>query len=95
MLINIGRLLILCVWAFLLSNLFQPFPKPLNIFTHVALLLTVVMHGLQLMLLKVVVIQKTGSIPLSRWQQVRIFIFGVLELLVWQKNHLRGQSKQP
>ncbi len=27
MLINLGRLLMLCVWAFLLLNLFQPFPK--------------------------------------------------------------------
>ncbi|EIW1341851.1 DUF1145 domain-containing protein, partial [Salmonella enterica] len=26
MLINLGRLLMLCVWAFLLLNLFQPFP---------------------------------------------------------------------
>ncbi|WP_411916318.1 DUF1145 domain-containing protein, partial [Acinetobacter baumannii] len=25
----------LCVWAFLLLNLFQPFPKPLNIFVNV------------------------------------------------------------
>ena len=36
MLINLGRLLMLCVWAFLLLNLFQPFPKPLNIFVNVA-----------------------------------------------------------
>ena len=27
MLINLGRLLMLCVWAFLLLNLFQPFPE--------------------------------------------------------------------
>jgi hypothetical protein len=39
MLINFGRLLMLCVWAFLLLNLFQPFPKPLNIFVNVALIL--------------------------------------------------------
>ena len=38
MLINLGRLLMLCVWAFLLLNLFQPFPKPLNIFVNVALI---------------------------------------------------------
>lgn len=40
MLINLGRLLMLCVWAFLLLNLFQPFPKPLNIFVNVALIFT-------------------------------------------------------
>ena len=52
MLINFGRLLMLCVWAFLLLNLFQPFPKPLNIFVNVALIFMTLMHGLQLTLLK-------------------------------------------
>ncbi|STW04082.1 membrane protein [Klebsiella grimontii] len=52
MLINFGRLLMLCVWAFLLLNLFQPFPKPLNIFVNVALIFMILMHGLQLTLLK-------------------------------------------
>ncbi len=32
MLINIGRLLMLCVWGFLILNLVHPFPRPLNIF---------------------------------------------------------------
>ena len=36
MLINIGRLLMLCVWGFLILNIFQPFPRPLNIFVNVA-----------------------------------------------------------
>lgn len=45
MLINLGRLLMLCVWAFLLLNLFQPFPKPLNIFVNVALIFMILMHG--------------------------------------------------
>ena len=30
MLINIGRLLMLCVWGFLILNLVHPFPRPLN-----------------------------------------------------------------
>lgn len=84
MLINIGRLLMLVVWAFFLLNLFQPMPKPLNIFVNVALIFTVLMHSLQLALLKSS--QSRDVLLLSRWQQVRIFIFGVFELLVWQKN---------
>lgn len=52
MLINLGRLLMLGVWAFLLLNLFQPFPRPLNIFVNVALVFMVLMHGMQLALLK-------------------------------------------
>ncbi len=38
MLINIGRLLMLCVWGFLILNLVHPFPRPLNIFVNVALI---------------------------------------------------------
>ena len=52
MLINLGRLLMLCVWAFLLLNLFHPFPRPLNIFVNVALIFMVLMHGMQMALLK-------------------------------------------
>ena len=44
MLINLGRLLMLCVWGFLLSNLFHPFPKPLKYFIDVALFFMVVMR---------------------------------------------------
>ena len=51
MLINIGRLLMLCVWGFLILNLVHPFPRPLNIFVNVALIFTVLMHGMQLALL--------------------------------------------
>ena len=46
MLINIGRLLMLCVWGFLILNLVHPFPRPLNIFVNVALIFTVLMHGM-------------------------------------------------
>lgn len=34
--INIGRLLMLSVWSFLIFSLVHPFPKPLNIFMHIA-----------------------------------------------------------
>lgn len=84
MLINLGRLLMLCVWAFLLLNLFQPFPKPLNIFVNVALIFMILMHGLQLTLLKAT--QPKEAPPLSRFEQIRIFIFGVFELVARQKN---------
>jgi putative membrane protein len=77
MLINLGRLLMLGVWAFLLLNLFQPFPRPLNIFVNVALVFMVLMHGMQM---------TTG-------EKVRIFLFGVFELLVWQKK-IKDQLKK-
>ncbi|HAT8011319.1 DUF1145 family protein [Citrobacter rodentium] len=83
MLINVGRLLMLCVWAFLLWNLVQPFPHPLNIFVNVALIFMALMHGLQLALLKAT-LPKEGP-QMTRGEKVRIFLFGVFELLVWQK----------
>ena len=39
-LINLGRLLMLGVWAFLILNLVHPFPRPMNIFVNVALIFT-------------------------------------------------------
>lgn len=69
MLINLGRLLMLCVWGFLLSNLFHPFPKPLKYFIDVALFFMVVMHGLQLVLLKST---QPKDQPISYWQEAKI-----------------------
>lgn len=83
MLINLGRLLMLCVWGFLILNLVQPFPRPLNIFVNVALIFTVLMHAMQLALLKSTL--PKDSPQLSSAEKVRIFLFGVFELLAWQK----------
>lgn len=88
-LINLGRLLMLCIWAFLVLNLIQPFPRPLNIFVNVALFFMVIMHGLQLGLMKVT--QPKDSPPLSSVAQTKIFLFGVFELLVWQKKLRKGK----
>ena len=44
--INLGRLLMLGVWGFMLANLLHAFPRPLNIFVNVAMVFTVLMHGL-------------------------------------------------
>ncbi|AJI94697.1 DUF1145 family protein [Yersinia ruckeri] len=82
MLINLGRLLMLGVWAFLVLNLIQPFPSPLKYFVNVAMIFMVLMHGLQLILLKST---QPKDQPISGWQQVRIFVFGIFELLAWQK----------
>ncbi|HBO24489.1 MAG TPA: hypothetical protein DD649_16620 [Providencia sp.] len=82
MFINIGRLLMVCVWGFMLFNLIHPFPKPLKYFMDIAMIFMVIMHALQTMFIK-------ASLPknekLSGLVQVRIFFFGVFELLVMQK----------
>ena len=81
MLINIGRLLMLCVWGFLILNLVHPFPRPLNIFVNVALIFTVLMHGMQLALLKST-LPKDGP-QMTTAEKVLVFLFGVFELLGW------------
>ncbi|PWC15397.1 DUF1145 family protein [Brenneria corticis] len=84
--INLGRLLMLGVWGFLIVNLIHPFPRPLNIFMTVAMAFTILMHGFQLLLLKS---SQPKENPSLTWGlQARIFLFGVFELLAWQ-------SKQP
>lgn len=83
MLINLGRLLMLGVWGFLILNLVQPFPCPLNIFVNVALIFMALMHAMQLALLKST-LPKDGP-QMTTGEKIRIFLFGVFELLVWQK----------
>lgn len=46
MLINIGRLLMFCVWGFLIFNLVYFFLRSLNIFVNVALIFIVLMYGM-------------------------------------------------
>ncbi|MCX8959485.1 DUF1145 family protein [Erwinia psidii] len=89
MLINLGRLLMLFVWGFLLLNLVHPFPKPLKYFVDIALFFMVVMHGLQLVLLRAT--QPKTEPKLSGLTQAKIFFFGVFELLVWQKKNTPKQ----
>ncbi|CAH0238544.1 DUF1145 family protein [Erwinia aphidicola] len=89
MLINAGRVLMLFVWAFLLLNLVHPFPKPLTYFVNVALFFMVIMHGLQLVLMRST--QPPGAEKLSGVTQAKVFFFGVFELLAWQKKNYPKQ----
>ena len=89
MLINAGRVLMLFVWAFLLLNLVHPFPKPLTYFVNVALFFMVIMHGLQLVLMRST--QPPGTEKLSGVTQAKVFFFGVFELLAWQKKNYPKQ----
>ena len=85
MLLNLGRLLMLCVWGFLLANLVHPYPKPLTFFINVALIFMLLMHGLQLVLLRTT--QTKDAPPIDRVTQAKVFLFGVFELVAWQKKN--------
>ncbi|MGG4606703.1 DUF1145 family protein [Providencia sp. Me31A] len=82
MLINVGRLLMICVWGFMLFNLIHPFPKPLKYFMDVAMVFMIFMHALQTIFLKAT-LPKGETI--SKLVQLRIFFFGVFEMLAMQK----------
>ncbi|MGK2959677.1 MAG: DUF1145 family protein [Candidatus Malihini olakiniferum] len=81
--INLGRLLMIGVWGFLITNLIAPFPRPLNIFMIVAMGFTLLMHGFQVLLLRASYGKEKGLLSLAL--EARIFLFGVFELLAWQK----------
>lgn len=85
MLINLGRIIMVFIWCVLLLNLVHPASKPLKYFIDVALIFMVVMHGLQLVLLKTT--QPANASKMTRAEQVKLFFFGVFELLAWQKKH--------
>lgn len=85
MLINCGRVVMVFIWVVLLLNLVHPATKPLKYFIDVALIFMVVMHGLQVVLLKAT---QTASGPkMTRREEIKLFIFGVFELLSWQKKN--------
>lgn len=88
--LNLGQLFMLGIWSFLLLNLFHPLPKPLQYFINVAMILMVLVHGLQLALLKST---QPKDQPISKWQQAKIFIFGIFEFLIWQKKQPSSEQK--
>ncbi|WP_413736213.1 DUF1145 family protein [Sodalis sp. RH21] len=90
--INLGRLLMLMIWGFLVFNLVQPFPKPLKYFLDIAMIFMAVMHGLQLILLKATLTRDEPK--LSAAFQGKVFLFGVFEMLAWQKKQ-RGPKQVP
>lgn len=95
MLINAGRILMIFVWAFMVFNLVHPFPKPLKYFMDVAMVFMIFMHALQTIFLKAALGKEE---KLSGLMQVRIFFFGVFELLAIQKKQkqaLEDSKKKP
>lgn len=87
MLINIGRLVMAIIWGFLLYNLVQPFPVPGNYFLYVGLAFMTMMHGLKVLMLKTMILP--GQPKPTAAEQWRMFIFGVFELIAWQRKQAK------
>lgn len=78
MLIHLGRLLMLLIWVCLGFNLFFPFPKPLNYFLYFALAFMAIMHFLKVLMVAFI---QSKSEPLTLGHKIRLFFFGVFELI--------------
>ncbi|SES72199.1 DUF1145 domain-containing protein [Thorsellia anophelis] len=78
MLINLGRLLMLIIWVFLLLNIIMPVQKPLNYFLYFALIFMTIMHLLKVFMISFMLAK---SEPLTFAQKIRLFLFGVFEMI--------------
>lgn len=83
MIIFIGRLFYLCVWAFLIFNLICPLPHPANIVGNIALLVLILTHGLQAILLNATLTPQEKQN--DRFKVFRLFVFGIFETLNWNQ----------
>lgn len=63
----------------------MPYPKPANFVAYIALATFVIVHGLQAWLLSSTLSsQEKQKDP---FRVLRMFIFGVFEVLSWKKDH--------
>lgn len=80
----IGKIVYLIIWIFLLFNLIMPYPKPANLVAYLALAMFAIIHGLQAWLLSSTLTRQEKQ--QDRFKIMRMFIFGVFEVLSWKKN---------
>lgn len=88
---NIGRLLMISIWFVMVFNLIHPLHRPLNIFLNVALIFTLLMHGLQVTMLKSTLPAEQKKLGFI--QETKIFLCGVFELMIWQKKNATHKKR--
>ncbi|MGL4270580.1 MAG: DUF1145 domain-containing protein [Plesiomonas sp.] len=90
--LNLGRLLMLLVWALLLTNLVHPLsPHTLSVLLYLLLGLTLMMHALQLLLARTLL---GKARPLGRSGSLRVLLFGVLELIPLRRRLAQDSTPQ-
>tara|TARA_R110001583_G_scaffold125319_2_gene276873 strand:- start:7956 stop:8219 length:264 start_codon:yes stop_codon:yes gene_type:complete len=77
--INFAKVLMVLIWALLLSNIFFPFPGKAEIVFYVLLGFVIFMHLIQLLMIYGAFAEK---LKLTKSEAGQIFIFGVFKL--WQ-----------
>lgn len=82
--IQIGRLLYLIIWGFLILNLFYPYPGAAKMLAYVALAVMVITHGLQAWILNTTLTEQERKH--DRFITLRLFLFGIVEVLSWKKS---------
>lgn len=82
MFILLGKLVYLFIWLFLLFNLVHPFPKPANILAYIGLVAFTLIHGLQAWILQSTMVNQEKE--QDKFKALRLFIFGVFEVLSWK-----------
>lgn len=85
MFIVLGKIVYAFIWLFLLFNLIAPYPKPANIVANIALAAFAITHGLQAWLLSSTLSSQEKQ--QDRFRTLRMFIFGVFEVLSWKKKN--------
>lgn len=87
MFILVGKLFYLCVWGFLVFNLIFPFRYPANIVINIALAAMCIIHGLQALLLNATLSSQEKDS--DRFKALRLFVFGIFEVLSWKNKRNR------
>lgn len=77
--IKLSKVLMLLIWALLITNIFFPFPGKAEIVFYILLAFFIFMHLIQLLMIYGAFSEK---LKLTKLEAVQIFIFGVFKL--WQ-----------
>lgn len=91
MLINLGRLLMLIIWGFLIFNVIMPVQKPLNYFLYFALIFMTVMHFLKVLMISFL---QAKSEPLTSSHKIKLFLFGVFEMIPMYQRQKAALAKK-
>lgn len=80
-LITFGYSMTACAWLVMFYNLFMPFEGQIELVLKVLLALTIMMHGLQLIVLNVMF---SSGFTLKIKDYLIVYIFGVFGLLAYR-----------